>query len=153
MLEKFWICHILAILSCQKCGCLNLLNLVCVYLRIRLTKRKSLYSCILSNWSLLTPPLLTLQCFADYSNLFWKSKCALKCFQSSVSNFWLVFSNFGWTNINRNPDFICGKNKCFKKYIVTAQPQPQPQPNSTSTRVGVDKVISWTTHPPTPHHT
>ena len=30
--------------------------------------------------------------------------------------------------------------------IVTAQPQPQP--NSTSTQVGVDKVISWTTHPP-----
>ena len=38
--------------------------------------------------------------------------------------------------------------------IVTAQPQPQPK--STSTRVGIDKVISWTTHtthttPPTPH--
>ena len=33
--------------------------------------------------------------------------------------------------------------------IVTAQPQPQP--NSTSSRVGVDKVISRTTHttPPT----
>ena len=29
--------------------------------------------------------------------------------------------------------------------IVTAQPQPQP--NSTSTLVGVDKVISWSTHP------
>ena len=29
--------------------------------------------------------------------------------------------------------------------IVTAQPQPQP--NSTLTRVGVEKVISWTTHP------
>jgi hypothetical protein len=34
--------------------------------------------------------------------------------------------------------------------IVTAQPQPQP--NSTSTRVGVDKVISWTTHHNPPHH-
>ena len=33
--------------------------------------------------------------------------------------------------------------------IVTAQPQPQP--NSTSSRVGVDKVISRTTHT-TPHH-
>ena len=33
--------------------------------------------------------------------------------------------------------------------IVTAQPQPQP--NSTSTRLGVDKVISWTTTHPTPH--
>ena len=33
--------------------------------------------------------------------------------------------------------------------IVTAQPQPQPK--STLTRVGVDKVISWTTTtPPTP---
>ena len=32
--------------------------------------------------------------------------------------------------------------------IVTAQPQPQP--NSSSTRVGVDKVISWTTT--TTHH-
>ena len=32
--------------------------------------------------------------------------------------------------------------------FVTAQPQPQP--NSTSTRVGVDKVISWTTHPTPP---
>jgi hypothetical protein len=31
--------------------------------------------------------------------------------------------------------------------IVTAKPQSQP--NSTSTRVGVDKVISWTT---THHH-
>ena len=31
-----------------------------------------------------------------------------------------------------------------QKEIVTAQPQPQP--NSTSTRVGVDTVISWTTH-------
>ena len=30
--------------------------------------------------------------------------------------------------------------------IVTAQPQPQP--NSTSTRVGVDKVIIWTTTRP-----
>ena len=27
--------------------------------------------------------------------------------------------------------------------IFTAQPHPQP--NSTSTRVGIDKVISWTT--------
>ena len=37
------------------------------------------------------------------------------------------------------------------EYVVIAQPQPQP--NSTSTRVGVDKVISWTTTttPPTPH--
>jgi hypothetical protein len=34
-------------------------------------------------------------------------------------------------------------------FTVTAQPQPQP--NSTSTRVGVDKVINWTTTPPTPH--
>jgi hypothetical protein len=32
--------------------------------------------------------------------------------------------------------------------IVTAQPQPQP--NSTSTRVGVDKVISWSTTPTHP---
>ena len=29
------------------------------------------------------------------------------------------------------------------EFVVTAQPQPQN--NSTSTRVGVDKVISWTT--------
>ena len=33
----------------------------------------------------------------------------------------------------------------YHNNIVTAQPQPQP--SSTSTRVGVDKVISWTTHP------
>ena len=43
-------------------------------------------------------------------------------------------------------------NKC-SGYAVIVTAQPQPQPKSTSTRVGVDKVISWTTHPPTPHHT
>ena len=32
--------------------------------------------------------------------------------------------------------------------IVTAQQQAQHQPNSTSTRVGLVKVISWTTPPP-----
>ena len=40
------------------------------------------------------------------------------------------------------------KHNTILDTIVTAQPQPQP--NSTSTLVGVDKVISWTTHPPTP---
>ena len=33
--------------------------------------------------------------------------------------------------------------------VVTAQPKPQP--NSTSTWVGVDKVISWTSHTTHPH--
>ena len=37
------------------------------------------------------------------------------------------------------------------QYITVVTAQPQPQPNSTSTRVGIDKVISWTTHPHHPH--
>ena len=42
-------------------------------------------------------------------------------------------------------------NNQFGQVIVIVTAQPQPEPNSTSTRVGVDKVISWTT-PPTPPH-
>ena len=41
--------------------------------------------------------------------------------------------------------------KLLHYIIVTGQPQPQPK--SISTRVGIDKVIRWTTHPTNPHHT
>ena len=43
------------------------------------------------------------------------------------------------------PQSSCNGKIYNRSKIVTAQPQPQP--NSTSTRVGVDKVISWTTTP------
>ena len=59
-------------------------------------------------------------------------------------------------NIQIFKGFYCMDDAAFHNpedaAIFTAQPQPQH--NSTSTRVGVDKVISWTTHHTTPpHHT
>ena len=54
-----------------------------------------------------------------------------------------------WKIINRICSNIYLNTFPCQTCIVTAQPQPQP--NSTSTRVGVDKVISWTTPPHPPH--
>ena len=69
-------------------------------------------------------------------------------------NFEVVLGKHYLTNRKENTSVLYFEEAANICIFVTAQPQPQPK--STSTRVGIDKVISWTTHttpptPPTPH--
>ena len=66
---------------------------------------------------------------------------------------WSKLGGWGWVKLKIKPTQSTWSWAWDEPVNIFVTAQPQPQPNSTSTQVGVDKVISWTTHPPTPHHT
>ena len=82
---------------------------------------------------------LQIQHFVIFSLSFsfqWEMGISLLCFNSDI-----------YEKV-KEPDKEKERENMVSK-VCLVQRQLLSQPNSTSTRVGSDKVVSWTTHPPT----